>query len=192
MHFQRHIVEHASQRSHALSACIRSGQWTIKFLPFRWRHFLHLLSFPVRDLMVSAHDVAAYILSKCGEMSAMKLQKLVYYSQAWSLVWDDAVLFNDPIEAWANGPVVRSLYDRHRGAFRVKTWPIGKPSKLNPKQRATVDAILAFYGEKTSQWLSELTHQERPWRDARKGLGPSERGSNKITSAAMVEYYSSL
>ena len=142
--------------------------------------------------MVSAHDVAAYILSKRGEMTALKLQKLVYFSQAWSLVWDDEPLFDEPIEAWANGPVIRSLYDRHRGKFKVKSWMWGKASKLTSKQRATVDAVLNFYGPKTSQWLSELTHQELPWREAREGLDPSERGNSKITPAAMVEYYSSL
>jgi uncharacterized phage-associated protein len=142
--------------------------------------------------MVSAHDVAAYILSKSGEMTAMKLQKLVYYSQAWSLVWDDEKLFNEPIQAWANGPVVPSLYNRHRGAFKVKSWSWGKASKLNLTQRETVDAVLAFYGPKTSQWLSELSHQEAPWREARQGLGPSERGDKVISLAAMAEYYGSI
>ena len=51
-------------------------------------------------MKVTAIDVAAYILSKQGDMPAMKLQKLVYYSQAWSLVWDDKPLFRDRIEAW--------------------------------------------------------------------------------------------
>ena len=55
---------------------------------------------------VSVLDVAAYILKKLGSMTTMKLQKLVYYSQAWSLVWDEQSLFIESIEAWANGPVV--------------------------------------------------------------------------------------
>jgi hypothetical protein len=54
-------------------------------------------------------DVAAYILEKKGEMSAWRLQKLVYYSQAWSLVWDERPLFDEPIQAWANGPVCLAL-----------------------------------------------------------------------------------
>ncbi len=62
--------------------------------------------------MVSVHDVAAIILQECGEMTAMKLQKLVYYSQAWSLVWDDAPSFPEEIQAWANGPVVPVLYEK--------------------------------------------------------------------------------
>ncbi|WP_307850044.1 MULTISPECIES: type II toxin-antitoxin system antitoxin SocA domain-containing protein [unclassified Saccharopolyspora] len=42
-------------------------------------------------------------------MTAMKLQKLVYYSQAWHLVWDERPLFDEPVQAWANGPVVPDL-----------------------------------------------------------------------------------
>jgi uncharacterized phage-associated protein len=122
----------------------------------------------------------------------MKLQKLLYYAQAWSLVWDDAPLFTDPIEAWANGPVVPSIYDGHRGRFIVPAWPEGDPSVLSATQKATVDAVLEFYGDKTSQWLSDLTHAEYPWRDARQGLSPSDRGNNEITQAAMAEYYGSL
>ena len=43
--------------------------------------------------MATVFDVAAYILAKRGEMTAWKLQKLVYYSQAWSLVWDQRPIF---------------------------------------------------------------------------------------------------
>lgn len=65
--------------------------------------------------MVNACDVAKYILIKSGEMTAMKLQKLVYYAQTWSLVWNESPLFNEPIEAWTNGPMVRSVYAAHKG-----------------------------------------------------------------------------
>ena len=57
--------------------------------------------------MAKVHDVAAYIISKMRGVDAMKLQKLLYYSQAWSLVWDSRPLFPSKIEAWANGPVVQ-------------------------------------------------------------------------------------
>jgi uncharacterized phage-associated protein len=52
--------------------------------------------------------------------------------------------------------------------------------------------VLNTYGKKTSQWLSDLTHAESPWRDARGDLAPGERGSSEITPAAMAEYYGSL
>ncbi len=143
-------------------------------------------------MSLSVHDVAAYILKKQGEMSAMKLQKLVYYSQAWSLVWDEKPLFKAEIEAWANGPVVRALYSKHRGQFAVKTWPTGDHAKITGEAKKTIDSVLSFYGDKSGQWLSELTHKELPWLHARRGLSEDERGSSEITHAAMAEYYGSL
>ncbi|HET6231152.1 MAG TPA: type II toxin-antitoxin system antitoxin SocA domain-containing protein [Longimicrobiaceae bacterium] len=142
--------------------------------------------------MATAHDVAAYILKRRGGMSAMKLQKLVYYSQAWSLVWEDQPIFHEAVEAWANGPVVRELYDRHRGQFEVRDWPDGDPDALTPDERSTVDAVLDYYGGRSAQWLSDLTHREQPWREAREGLPEGERGNRKISLATMMEYYSSL
>ncbi|TSA02153.1 MAG: DUF4065 domain-containing protein [Nitrospiraceae bacterium] len=141
--------------------------------------------------MTSVHDVAAYILKKSGPMTAMKLEKLVYYCQAWSLVWDEKPLFRERIEAWANGPVVPKLYDKHRGRFQISSWD-GDPTTLTTKQKETIDGVLGFYGDRSSQWLSDLTHQEAPWRDARAGLSPGERSGREISHAAMAEYYGSL
>jgi uncharacterized phage-associated protein len=142
--------------------------------------------------MATAHDVAAYILREHGEMSTWKLQKLLYYSQAWHLVWDEEPLFDERIEAWANGPVVRDLYRQHRGYFKVERWPLGKISNLAPSERGTIDSVLGFYGKKSGHWLSELSHRERPWREAREGLAPGERGEREITWGAMADYYGSL
>lgn len=142
--------------------------------------------------MASAHDVAAYILSKLGAMSAMKLQKLVYYSYAWHLVWEERQLFSEDIEAWANGPVVRALYREHHGQFSVDAWPKGDPDKLDPAERSSIDAVLSFYGSQTAHQLSELTHRETPWQVARAGLPAGARGEVAITDAAMFEYYDSL
>jgi len=142
--------------------------------------------------MASVHDVAAYILDKQGAMSAMKLQKLVYYSQAWHLVWEERPLFNEEIQAWANGPVVRELYDVHRGQFNVSGWSAGDPAALDVGEQGSVQAVLDYYGDKTAFWLSEATHREAPWKDARGDLPPSVRSNATITPAAMAEYYGSL
>ena len=141
--------------------------------------------------MASVHDVAAYILRKRGEMTAMKLQKLGYYSQAWSLVWDEEPLFPERIEAWTNGPVVPELYRAHKGKFKLASWPKGSPSRLTAQQKKTIDAVLDYYGDRSSQWLSDLTHREAPWGDARKGLEPGDPCRREISHASMAEYYSS-
>ena len=139
-------------------------------------------------------DVARYVLNQQGPMSAMKLQKLVYYSQAWSLVWDDKPLFNKRIEAWANGPVSPELYQHHKGKFKLfaSSFKRGDARHLSAEQKETVDAVLKHYGDKSAHWLSELTHMEKPWKEAREGLSLGERGKAVISLAAMNEYYSSL
>lgn len=142
--------------------------------------------------MISVFDIVKYILSKQRPITAMKLQKLVYYCQAWSLVWDEEKLFKEKIEAWANGPVIRELYNSHRGLFKILSMAKGNKNNLKDYQRETVDMVLEFYGDKPSQWLSDLTHMELPWREARKGIPNGERGDNEITPASMEEYYSSL
>ncbi len=142
--------------------------------------------------MASVFDVAAYILRACGQMTAMKLQKLAYYAQAWSLVWEEEPLFNEEIQAWANGPVCVPLYYAHQGQFTVSNIPKGDPETLLPEQRETVDVIIQYYGDKSSQWLSDLTHMEAPWLEARQGVHAGERCTEVITHAAMAEYYGGL
>lgn len=137
--------------------------------------------------MPTALDVAQYILEKHGAMTVMKLQKLVYYSQAWSIVWDDDVLFQQKIEAWDNGPVVRSLWEATRGNFRVYSVPNGNSYCVTSCQRKTIDKVLDFYGFRDAQWLSDLTHMEDPWRHAY-----NEGQNAEITPEALSEYYSSL
>lgn len=138
-------------------------------------------------------DVARYILDRKGAMSAMKLQKLVYYAQAWSLAWDEEPLFEEDIQAWANGPVAPSLFQAHKGQYRVSAEQFeGDPSKFDDDQRETLDAVLQFYGDKNPQWLSDLTHSEGPWKLAREGLSDGERGDRVISKESMLEYYSSL
>jgi uncharacterized phage-associated protein len=145
--------------------------------------------------MAYAVDVAKYILEQAGAMPAMKLQKLVYYSHAWHLVWEDRPMISEVVEAWANGPVVRSLYATHRLQFMVDASNFsGDASRLTPEERTSVDAVLSFYGARSAHELSELTHREDPWRDARTraGLGAGDRGTERITDAEMAEYYGGL
>jgi uncharacterized phage-associated protein len=136
-------------------------------------------------------DVAEYILTRLGPTPATKLQKLVYYSQAWSLVWDDRAMISDPFQAWANGPVAPALYARHRRQYLVETVR-GNLEVLDDTARETIDVVLNFYGDKSSQWLSDLTHAEAPWRIARGNLPPGASCEEEISLADMAEYYGSL
>lgn len=143
---------------------------------------------------LTACDVAGYILGKLGPMSAMKLQKLMYYAQVWSLVWNDERLFNGRIEAWVDGPVVTSLYELHRGKYMVDahTFDDHISHDLTPEQQDTVNAVIEAYGHKSAQWLSDKTHIEAPWKNARRGLCDNERCTQEITLNDMTAYYSTV
>ncbi|HEV7615416.1 MAG TPA: type II toxin-antitoxin system antitoxin SocA domain-containing protein [Solirubrobacterales bacterium] len=139
--------------------------------------------------MASAHDVAKYILEHQGSISTWKLQKLVYYTQAWHLVWAEKPLFQDRIEAWANGPVVPALYNRHRGQFSVSKWRKGDTDKLTEREEKTIDAVLSSYGGLSGHQLVFLTHNEGPWIDAREGVASTERSRNQISTESMAAFY---
>lgn len=143
--------------------------------------------------MVSIFDTATYILQKTGEISTMKLQKLCYYSQAWSLVWDDEPLFDEDFQAWANGPVCPTLFYKTQGQFSVTSDNLqGDPTALSPAQIETIDSVVEHYGKKDAQWLSTLTHMEKPWQEARGNLPAGVRCNNVITKESMAMYYGGL
>lgn len=125
-------------------------------------------------------------------MSTWKLQKLVYYSQAWHMTWEETPLFPERFEAWANGPVAPDLYRVHRGKFQIANWPKGDMRVLRVDEKESINVVLKHYGAQSASWLRELTHREQPWLDARSGLPPGQRGNRVITPGAMAAYYGSL
>ncbi|MBQ7471781.1 MAG: DUF4065 domain-containing protein [Prevotella sp.] len=143
--------------------------------------------------MATVFDVAKYILVKRGTMSTMKLQKLCYYSQAWSLVWDDTPLFDENFQAWANGPVCPELFRQTKGSFSVTAEDEpGDIGNLNDTAKQTIDVVLDYYGDKSAQWLSQLTHMENPWQEAREGVPLGVSCENVITKESMAMYYGAL
>ena len=144
--------------------------------------------------MATVFDVAKYILDKYGAMSAMKLQKLIYYCQAMSLVWDDVPLLEDDFEAWAKGPVCRSLFNAHKGKFMLTdsdflNFYAPDVSRLNNEQKETIDAVVGGLIDYPPYVLSDMVHKEKPWLDARGGLPSGARCENVISKEAMAEYY---
>ncbi|MDO4721459.1 MAG: DUF4065 domain-containing protein [Peptostreptococcaceae bacterium] len=146
--------------------------------------------------MMNVFDVASYIIGKVGTITTMKLQKLVYYSQAWSLAWDDKPLFEEDFEAWANGPVCKSLFNIHKGLFSIPDTSIFSKYRSNGQfskdEEETMDAVIDFYGDKSPNWLSDLTHSELPWIEARGDCKDGDYCSEIINKETMRQYYSGL
>lgn len=145
----------------------------------------------------TAREIAATLIELCKErkindVSNLKLQKLLYYAQAWRLVFEDEPLFNDSCEAWVHGPVVARVF----GEYKSNRWaPIDQAlgsSIQDPDVREHLNNVLEAYGNFGPTQLERLTHAETPWIKARMGLPPDVPSRNPISMKSMKEYYSSL
>ena len=94
-------------------------------------------------------------------------------------------------QAWRGGPVVPELYALHRGKFLIRPGELegGDSSTLTDHERSVIDNVCAAMGHATGAELSERTHRESPWLDARDGRKPSEPSDTVITQDAMHSYY---
>lgn len=152
---------------------------------------------------VTVDDVVDYIIGQFadedGSLSVLKLQKLLYYVQAWHLAFDRGPLFRGRFQAWVHGPVNRGVYDRFkethslfakvgraniRANFAVTSIPV--------EARDHIDQVLEAYGEFSGVQLERMTHNEKPWLQARGDLKLFERCENEICENDMREYYGNL
>ncbi len=141
----------------------------------------------------SVLDVAQYASTIIARSSTyMKLQKIVYYAQAESLVHYSKPLFREKILAWRGGPVVRELFEKHKGLKILSNINLGAADKLSMEQKACVNWAVEKYGNLDGDTLSHLTHIERPWNEARKGLSLEAPSDVEITLQSMMNYYSNL
>ena len=145
--------------------------------------------------MATVFDVAAYIIEKAGPQHPVSLQKLVYYSYSWHLVWEGERLFDQPIEAWRNGPVVKALYDHHKNTVKVSSEIVrGDVNNLTPSEKESIDAVLEAYGSKKPRELSSLSHLESPWINARERAGAKDGDSSneRLLDEDIMDFYSQL
>lgn len=140
----------------------------------------------------SIEDVTYYILRKTGNISTVLLQKLLYYSQAWTLAWYNKPLFKQNFQAWINGPVNPQIFSHFQGCrVAQKDW-IKSEHLLSKSEKHVIDSVIEVYGNEDPDWISQLTHTEDPWKNARKGLRPNERSTNTIKQSEIKEYYKQL
>lgn len=122
-------------------------------------------------------DIAAYIFDKYKEISdttidEMKLHKLLYFAQRQSLTVFAKPLFDDDFQAWKYGPVCVSVRSNYTEDGILK----GEQSNITGVTKNMLDDIISVYGAVASWKLSELSHEEISWRNARVGLQPNDYG----------------
>jgi uncharacterized phage-associated protein len=138
-----------------------------------------------------AHIVTHYVNQKGDTISPKKLQKLLYYVEAWNLVHLNTPLIEEDFEAWVHGPVLPSLYDEFDTPDDLVNAIIVK-NKITDEQIELIYSVLDKYGSMTSFQLELLSHNETPWIEAREGVPPHQPCNNIIPKPKIKAFYSSL
>ena len=125
---------------------------------------------------MSVQEIANYIVSYFsniatnsieGDLTNLKLQKLLYYCQVLSLKQNDKVLFNETIEAWDYGPVIPNIYQKYK-TFSRNVLDTNTPNLLlKPDHiKSIVDEVIEDKGKYTGIALMHMTHQDNAWKRA--------------------------
>ncbi len=143
--------------------------------------------------MLSCFDIASYFIKLANEtgsfISNLKLQKLVYYAQAWHLALKGAPLFDEDFQAWIHGPVAPNLYQK----YKSYGWePISEDAQPNlpPEVLQFLAEVAEEYFALDAYELEQMTHIEAPWNRARGTLAPDEPSSATIQKEWIKEYFS--
>lgn len=147
--------------------------------------------------MYTVDNIADFFLSK-ESISPKKLQKLVYYSYAWSIaLLNDSPeniqfkLFESDVEAWVHGPVVPELYRKYKD-FGWQEIPQVKDfdeSIFASEIPDILQQVWDVYGGFTGNQLEAISHKEMPWIEARKGIPVCMASSEIISDKNMFIYY---
>jgi uncharacterized phage-associated protein len=135
-------------------------------------------------------DYFIYVANDTGSfISNLKLQKLVYYAQAWHLGIYNTSLFDEDFEAWVHGPVIPALFYNYK-EFGSKPIikDVEKPSFPTELEKF-LEEITEIYFICDGLELELMTVREDPWIYARKGLARDEPSHAIITKDSMKNYY---
>lgn len=153
--------------------------------------------------MKKVSAVANEFLEKSNEISVLKLVKLCYIAQGFSLaVLDRPIFTDDKIEAWKYGPVVPSIYHefKHFGRENINTksqfitltedfdFIPETPTLTNEDDKKIVQIVWNMYGGLSASRLVDLTHKNgSPW-----WLTYRPNCNNIIPNDLIKEYYKML
>ena len=103
----------------------------------------------------------------------MKLHKLLYFAQRESFAIKNEPLFEGDFEGWKYGPVSKEV----RAYYKNSDPEVEEISDISYESKYIVNNIIEEYGAMATWKLSELSHKEKSWLNARNGLSESENGS---------------
>lgn len=149
----------------------------------------------------SALDIARFVINYSNASNSpvtnLKLQKLLYFIQAYFLTKLNRPCFSDDIEAWSLGPVIPSVYHEFKsyGAGNIpyiKTYFDIKdglsvfmhdydPNIISKNDQIHIQKIVNDMSKYSASTLVNITHKQEPWKKAYEyGLGTKVISNNSI------------
>ena len=127
----------------------------------------------MKDL--TADIVARNLLAFCNEhgelISNLKLQKLLYYTQAWFLAIHETPLFPEDFYAWPSGPVEPTVYEEFK-SFDPRPIDVALGNFNVPKMLMLhIEEVMKAYGSLSAFDLERLSKDEEPWRSSHASVG---------------------
>jgi uncharacterized phage-associated protein len=150
-------------------------------------------SYNIRPESIAEWFIANVDRESGDSITPLKLQKLVYYAQSWSLVLNDKLLFNNYFEAWAHGPVLPAVYHLYKenGYNSLNVNP--DYDYTIPKEvEEVLNEVNRVYGRLSAKVLEDLTHSETPWTQARGGCAPEVRCNTTLDYTVIKDFYLSM
>ena len=102
------------------------------------------------------------------QIDNLKVNKLCYYAQGWSLVRLGYPLFDDEIQAWDYGPLIQEVYYAYRACGKNPIQDVATDfdeENLTGDERSLLTDVYVNYGKYTSSALIDMTHRDgTPWK----------------------------
>src|ERR1035437_2332524 len=125
----------------------------------------------------TANNVAKYLIylaskSFIGDnqeregITNLKLQKILYFAQAYYLAKLGRPLFSDAIEAWEYGPVVPAVYKKYREYVSDSIILEKDEAILSQGDQENLKRIWDLFGGYSAGRLVEIAHAHTPWKSA--------------------------
>jgi uncharacterized phage-associated protein len=118
----------------------------------------------------------------------LKLQKLLYFAQAYYLANFDRELFAEDMQAWTHGPVVPSVWHEYK-KYSWESIPPQAQARVSKEIVPYLEAVYANFGKFDAKELERITHEHEPWLRTRDGRRSELKCTDPIDKALIKQFY---
>lgn len=163
---------------------LQMGDIMLEFYCFRKKKTENRRKPEVYSALEAARHIINYANQTKRFISALKLQKILYFVQAEFLISQGRLCFADDIEAWDFGPVVPAVLheflrfgscfippvihyfiDDENAFFGIRKVEF-RDCTISDEDKAVINEVVDYLADYSAVDLTDLTQKQKPWIDA--------------------------